>query len=86
MTVTLFLAIPLNLFPARTVLYEALSLQNNDKNHYLLSLGLAISSCTVAILFVGVNSYFGILGGTAGVLIGGGIPALCFWKLIIKDN
>jgi len=45
---------------------------------------LAVSTCTVAISFVGVNSYFGLLGGTTGVLIGCGIPALCYYKLIMK--
>jgi len=28
-----------------------------------------------------VNSYFGLLGGTAGVMMAGGIPAICFYKL-----
>jgi len=51
-----------------------------------LSAVLAISSCALAISFVGINSYFGLLGGTAGVLIGGGIPAICFWKLFMKDD
>lgn len=45
-----------------------------------------MSSVTVAITFVKVNSYFGLLGGTAGVLMGGGIPAICYWKIIVKDN
>ena len=42
---------------------------------------LAGSSCFVAIMFQQVNGYFGLLGGTAGVLMAGGIPALCFYKL-----
>ena len=44
---------------------------------------MAASSCLVAISFVKVNSYFGLLGGTAGVMMAGGIPALCYYKLMI---
>lgn len=40
-----------------------------------------ISSTVIAISFVKVKSYFGLLGGTAGVLMAGGIPALCYFKL-----
>lgn len=39
------------------------------------------SSTAIAIFFRGVNSYFGLLGGTAGVLMAGGIPSLCYFKL-----
>ena len=45
-------------------------------------MGLAASSCLIAILFVRVNSYFGLLGGTAGVMMAGGIPAMCYYKLM----
>lgn len=40
-----------------------------------------ISSTIIAITFQKVNSYFGLLGGTAGVLMSGGIPAICYFKL-----
>jgi hypothetical protein len=42
------------------------------------------SSTAIAIVFHNVNSYFGLLGGTAGVMMCGGIPALCYFKL--KEN
>lgn len=42
---------------------------------------LMCSSTAIAIGFVKVNSYFGLLGGTAGVMMAGGIPALCYFKL-----
>jgi hypothetical protein len=45
-------------------------------------LGLSLSSCLIAIVFQKVNSYFGLLGGTAGVMMAGGIPAMCYWKLM----
>ena len=51
MVISLYLAIPLNMFPARTVLLEALSARKNNFNHYLWSSVLAASSCTVAIFF-----------------------------------
>lgn len=86
MIITLFLAVPLSMFPARTILKEALNVQDNNEMHYILSIGLALSSSIIAIAFVKVNSYFGLLGGTAGVLMGGGIPALCYWKTIMKEN
>jgi hypothetical protein len=47
---------------------------------------LAASGCIIAITFLQVNSYFGLLGGTAGVLIGGGIPALCYYKIVMKND
>lgn len=42
------------------------------------------SSTAIAIGFQKVNSYFGLLGGTAGVMMAGGIPALCYFKLRSK--
>jgi hypothetical protein len=42
---------------------------------------LMCSSTAIAIGFRKVNSYFGLLGGTAGVMMAGGIPALCYFKL-----
>lgn len=39
------------------------------------------SSCGIAITFQKVNSYFGLLGGTAGVLMSGAIPSICYGKL-----
>lgn len=39
------------------------------------------SSTAIAIGFQKVNSYFGLLGGTAGVMMAGGIPGLCYIKL-----
>lgn len=49
----------------------------------MLSIYLAGSSCLIAIGFQNVNSYFGLLGGTAGVMMAGGIPVLCYIKLIL---
>lgn len=82
MVVSLFFAVPLNLFPARTVMYETFSLEKTDKNHIVLSLGLAFSGTIIAIVFQKVNSYFGLLGGTAGVMMAGAIPMICYWKLL----
>ena len=45
-----------------------------------MNIGLAASSCAIAIGFQKVNSYFGLLGGTAGVIMSGGVPALCYLK------
>jgi len=42
---------------------------------------LAFSGTAIAIFFQKVNSYFGLLGGTAGVMMAGAIPAICFYKL-----
>lgn len=83
MVVALFVAVSLNMFPARKVFVETFNINTNSKkNHILVCAGLAGSSCLVAILFVKVNSYFGLLGGTAGVMMAGGIPALCYLKLM----
>lgn len=43
-----------------------------------------ISSCGVAIAFQKVNSYFGLLGGTVGVLMAGTIPGISYARL--KDK
>lgn len=86
MVIALYFTIPLNLFPARTILFEALEIEKTNKNYNLLSAGLAISSSTIAILCQSVNAYFGLLGGTAGVLMAGTIPALCFYKLMLDKS
>ena len=82
MVVALFFAVPLNLFPARTVIYETFSLDQSNKNHIILSLFLAFSGTAIAIFFQQVNSYFGLLGGTAGVFMAGAIPMVCYYKLL----
>lgn len=45
---------------------------------------MSISSCLISILFQKVNSYFGLLGGTAGVMMAGGIPGLCYYNKMKK--
>jgi hypothetical protein len=35
----------------------------------------------IAVFFQNINSYFGLLGGTAGVMMAGGLPAICYYKL-----
>ena len=86
MVLALYLAIPLNMFPSRTIVYETFTIQKSTRNHFILSIVMALSSCGIAIAFQKVNSYFGLLGGTAGVMMAGGIPALCYWKLVIQEK
>ena len=47
----------------------------------IVTIVLVVASSGLAIVFQSVNSYFGLLGGTAGVLMSAGIPSLCYWKL-----
>lgn len=82
MVVSLFFAVPLNLFPARTVIFETFSIEKTNRNHIGISLALAFSGTAIAIFFQQVNSYFGLLGGTAGVMMAGAIPMICYWKLL----
>mgnify|MGYP001058664474 CR=1 FL=1 len=83
MVLALFVAVSLNMFPARTVFVETFKIDTtSNKNHILVCIGLAASSCLVAVSFVKVNSYFGLLGGTAGVMMAGGIPGMCYYKLM----
>jgi amino acid permease len=81
-TLSLFLAVPLNLFPTREVLFESLAFEKSNRNHVIVSLGLGFSGAVIAILFQKVNSYFGLLGGTAGVMMAGAIPMVCYYRLI----
>lgn len=46
----------------------------------MLSLILSLSGLAIAIFFTTVNSYFALLGGTAGVMMAGGFPAICYYK------
>jgi hypothetical protein len=87
MMLALFVAVSLNMFPAREVFVETFQIDTTqNKNHILVCVGMAASSCLVAISFVKVNSYFGLLGGTAGVMMAGGIPALCYYKLMKMET
>lgn len=81
MLAALFFAVPLNMFPARESFFEALNIEKDNKNHIMVTLMLMCSSTAIAIGFQKVNSYFGLLGGTAGVMMAGGIPGLCYFKL-----
>lgn len=83
MCFALYFAIPLNMFPARTIVYEAFDVELTNKKHYGISAIMAGVSCLIAVAFQHVNSYFGLLGGTAGVLMAGTIPTLCYYKLIM---
>lgn len=81
MVLALFFAVSLNMFPAREAIYETFQFQRTGPAHVIITFLLMISSCGIAIMFQKVNSYFGLLGGTAGVLMAGGIPAICFQRL-----
>ncbi len=81
MLAALFFAVPLNMYPARESFFDATNLDRGNKNHYIVTLALMCSSTAIAIGFRKVNSYFGLLGGTAGVMMAGGIPSLCYFKL-----
>jgi amino acid permease len=81
LVLSIFFSIPLNTYPTREVLFESFQLERNNKNHILLSLGISFSGTIIGIFFQNVSSYFGILGGTAGVMMAGGFPALCYYKL-----
>ena len=89
MIFSLFFSVPLGIFPVREVIYEMFNLERNNKNHIIISLVLAFGGTITAILFQNVNSYFGLLGGTAGVWMAGTIPLLCYTKLVglqgVKD-
>ena len=88
--IALYFSIPLNLIPTRNVIYTTFSLEKTKKTHILISLLLALSGTIIAITFRKVNSYFGLLGGTAGMMICGAIPMVCYRKLIgiktVKDK
>jgi hypothetical protein len=57
-------------------------MDKSNKKHIILSLVLAFSGCLIAVVFRKVNSYFGLLGGTTGMMICGAIPMSCYIKLI----
>ncbi len=80
MSFALFFVIPMNFFAARGVFMEAFQLQKSQRNFILVTLGMVIVSTTMAIVFQSVNAYFGLLGGTAGTFMAGGIPVLCYYK------
>ena len=82
MIISLFLAVPLNTYPARESVFEAFQVEKTYKNHVIHTIILMASSCTLAIFFQGVNSYFGLLGGTTGVLMAAGIPGACYIKQV----
>ena len=43
----------------------------NNKTHVIVSCGFAFIGCGIAMVFVKVNSYFGLLGGSCGTLMAG---------------
>jgi len=48
----------------------------------LISVSVAFSATLTAVLFQKVNSYFGLFGGTTGVMLASTIPMICYAKLI----
>lgn len=42
---------------------------------------MAYAGVAIAIFFTSVNSYFGLLGGTAGVMMAAGFPAIAYYKV-----
>lgn len=71
MLITLFFAVPLNMLPAREMLFDAMGFEKTQRNHILVCVGLAASSCGIAMGFQNVTTYFGLLGGTAGTMLAG---------------
>ena len=45
-------------------------------------MSVAFSATLTAVLFQKVNSYFGLFGGTTGVMLASTIPMICYAKLI----
>ena len=52
----------------------------------LISISVAFSATLTAVLFQKVNSYFGLFGGTTGVMLASTIPMICYIKLIGLDS
>jgi hypothetical protein len=71
MLITLFFAVPLNMLPAREMLFTSMNIEKTNRNHIIVCIVLAASSCGIAMGFVNVTTYFGLLGGTAGTMIAG---------------
>ena len=44
------------------------------------------STFLIGLFFQGVSMYFGLIGGTVGVMMAGGIPLICFYKLISTSD
>lgn len=44
------------------------------------------STFLIGLFFQGVSMYFGLIGGTVGVMMAGGIPLMCFYKLIPTND
>lgn len=63
-------------------MYESLDLERNETNMKKITLLLIGSSFVVALLFQKVSMYFGLIGGTVGVMMAGGFPLACFYKLV----
>jgi hypothetical protein len=70
------------------MLFTSFAIERTKRNHIVVCILLAASSCGIAMGFVNVTTYFGLLGGTAGTMIAGNldnnvgtIPALCYLKL-----
>jgi amino acid permease len=79
---SLYFSLPLQIFAAREYLYEALDLERNDANLKRLNIGFIGSSFVLGLFFEGVTTYFGLIGGTVGVMMAGFIPLACYYKLI----
>lgn len=71
MLITLFFAVPLNMLPAREMLFSSIGLEKSNRNHIIVCVLLAASSCGIAMGFQNVTTYFGLLGGTAGTMLAG---------------
>lgn len=83
---SLFFNLPLQIFTTREYLYEVLDIDRNEKNLMKLNLILVGSTFLIGLVFQQVNMYFGLIGGTAGVLMAGVIPLVCGLKLLHLDN
>lgn len=74
MLITLFFAVPLNMLPAREMLFSSIGIEKTNRNHIIVCVALAASSCGIAMGFQNVTTYFGLLGGTAGTMLAGTYP------------
>ncbi len=75
--ISLFFATPLNVNPARDVLYELIGNKSNAL-HYIISLSILFSGCGLAMLVPNAKVAFGVIGGFAGTSIAFTFPGIIY--------
>lgn len=84
--VVVLTCIPVNVYPIREQIRSFFRMQNNTRNHFILSITILFSAFLIAVVYPDITAIFGIFGGIFANGIGLVIPFLIKIRMNAMDG